>query len=257
MQSLTALLVQECTTFDFLLNSSKFQRFISMKNVMLLLSLMLLSSLELYSQKKISKEYLQSIHFKQEMYDFQFTSLTKALKYPNPDKVYELYIKGELYGLKSLPKEIFKFKNLQVLIIEEADIQTIQNEISKLKNLEVLILEDANIVALPATIGELQKLKYLDLSYNKLESLPNSITQLKELEEIYLRNNPLSYFPVELLNLPKLRTLHWGGNSCALIPLSIGLDILKVSSNCDAYPFLEPHFKSKPNPSQGKDKKGN
>ncbi len=245
---------------------------------MLLLSLMFLSSLELYSQKQT--RYLNSVDFKNEDFDFQFTSLKEALKYPNPNKVYELYFKGGLYGVKSLPKEIFKFKNLQVLIIEGSDIQTIPSEISELKNLEVLTLNHTNIVALPATIGELQKLKNLDLSANKLESLPNSIGQLKKLEildlannklkslpttqwscdkleDIYLRDNPLSYFPVELLNLPKLRTLDWEGNSCALIPKNIGLDILKVSSDCDAYPFLEPHFKSKSKPSQSKDKKGN
>lgn len=243
---------------------------------------MFFSNLELYSQKKI--RYLAYSHSNEE-YDFQFTSLKEALKYPNPSKVYELYFKGGLYGVKSLPKEIFKFKNLQVLIIEGSDIQTIPSEISELKNLEVLTLNSANIVALPATIGELQKLKYLDLSDNKLESLPNGIAQLKELEGLYLTNNklkslpttqwscnnllaislsnnPLSYFPAKLLNLPKLHTLGWEGNSCDLIPLSIGGDILRVMSDCDAYPFLESHLKrgSKSNASktsQSKDKKGN
>ncbi len=254
-----------------------------MKNVILLLFLMLFSSLDLYSQKQT--RYLDSVDFKNEDFDFQFTSLGEALKYPNPNKVYELYFKGGLYGVKSLPKEIFKFKNLQVLIIEGSDIQTIPSEISELKNLEVLTLNHTNIVAIPATIGELKKLKNLDLSNNKLESLPNSIGQLKKLEildlannklrllpttqwscnnllAISLSNNPLSYFPAKLLNLPKLHTLDWEGNSCDLIPLSIGGDILRVSSNCDAYPFLKSHLKrgSKSNArktSQSKDKKGN
>ncbi len=256
-----------------------------MKNVILLLFLMLFSSLELYSQKKISNEYLESINFKRENYDFQFICLDSALKCPNPNKVYELYLKNCLNDIKSFPKEIFKFKNLQVLIIEGSDIQTIPSEINELKNLEVLTLNHTNIVALPATIGELQRLKHLDLSDNKLESLPNSIGQLKELEilnlannklkllpttqwscnnlhTIYLSNNPLSRFPSELLNLSESIEVYWDGNNCNLIPKNIGLDILRVSSDCDAYPFLEPHLKrdSKSNASknnQSKDKKGN
>lgn len=226
---------------------------------------MFFSNLELYSQKKISTRYLESIGLKKENYDFQFTSLDEALKYPNPNKVYELYFKTGLYGVKSLPKEIFKFKNLQVLIIEGADIQTIPSEISELRNLEVLILNITKIVALPATIGGLQKLKHLDLSDNKLVSLPTSIGHLKELEylnlennklkllptihwscdnlqTIILSNNPLSRFPSELLNLPESPGVYWYNNNCDLIPLSIGTDILRVSSNCDAYPFLKPYL---------------
>ena len=246
-----------------------------MKKIISLLFLMLCAKLELYSQKRISNEYLKSIDFKTENYDFQFTSLKEALKCPNPNKVYELYSKNDIYGVKSLPKEILKFKNLQVLIIEGSDIQTIPSEIGKLKNLEVLTLNYTHIVALPATIGALQRLKNLDLSNNKLESLPTSIGQLKELKildlannklkllptahwgcnnlhTIYLSNNPLSRFPSELLNLPESPGVYWYNNNCDLIPLSIGTDILRVSSNCDAYPFLKPYLERSSKPKSNK-----
>lgn len=101
--------------------------------------------------------------------------------YLNPDdfpNVQDLSISG--YNLVSFPKEIFKFKNLQMLSIQAAtgddwygfNMLAIPDEISELKHLKVLELHGSSgIFYLPQHISQLKELKSLRIS-NSYSALP-------------------------------------------------------------------------------------
>ncbi|MFC2111240.1 leucine-rich repeat domain-containing protein, partial [Bacteroidota bacterium] len=124
----------------------------------------------------------------------EYTSLEEALK--NPDKVYKLNLKKKKY--KTIPKEVFTFTNLQVLILTKNKITEVPKEIGKLKNLEKLDLSSNKLSGLPAEIGLLINLKDLIINQNMIESLPKEIGNLKNLRFLDMWSNELYRFPDEI-----------------------------------------------------------
>lgn len=84
----------------------------------------------------------------------------------------------------------------------------VPREIGKLHDLEVLILNGADVVDLPQELWSLPRLRVLNLWQNHLHNLASDIGQLSTLEDLILGANPLSTIPDQLNQLTKLRKLN-------------------------------------------------
>jgi Leucine-rich repeat (LRR) protein len=132
-----------------------------------------------------------------------YTNLQEALK--NPGAVTKLVLRKQ--HLKSFPKEIFLFKNLQYLDLSKNDIKEIPDSIGTLTNLQYFSCFKSGVERLPKEIGNLNNLLYLNLNQNELEYLPPQIGNLEKLEILDLWSNNLSEYPPSLANLKSLRVL--------------------------------------------------
>jgi Leucine-rich repeat (LRR) protein len=131
------------------------------------------------------------------------TSISDAMK--DPDKVIKLELRKK--RLKTFPKEIFQFKNLQYLDLSKNNIVEIPASISELKNLQVLILSKNEIETLPKEIGSLKMLQIFNVNQNDLTSLPPEIGDLTNLKNMDLWSNNVDKFPTEIRNLKNLLVL--------------------------------------------------
>ncbi len=127
----------------------------------------------------------------------EFTSIEEAMK--NPEQVVKLSLRKQ--RLKSIPKEVYLFPNLQYLDLTKNQIEEVSDSIGMLHNLQVLILSKNKIQGLPREIGDLSNLKILNINQNELVALPPQIGKLKKLEILDLWSNDLSMFPEELKQL--------------------------------------------------------
>jgi leucine-rich repeat protein SHOC2 len=132
-----------------------------------------------------------------------FTSLKEALK--DPDKVIKLELRKK--KLKTFPKEIFQFKNLQYLDLSKNSITEIPAEIGGLKSLQMLIMSKNELETLPKEIGELKMLQYLNVNQNEISSLPPQVGSLTSLKNFDLWSNNVDKFPTEMKNLKNLLVL--------------------------------------------------
>lgn len=137
---------------------------------------------------------------------YVYTNLQEALK--NPQEVYRLSLRKK--HLRSLPPEVYQFKNLNELDLgknnikelpaeivqfqylrrlnlERNELETLPKEIGKLKNVKELIINQNQIYALPWEIGDMENLEYLDLWSNNLSELPKTMKKLEKLRDIDMR----------------------------------------------------------------------
>ncbi len=114
----------------------------------------------------------------------EYTSMADALK--EPDKV----IKLSLSGIQTLPADITKLPNLQVLIVSgtQVDLKQVIIQVSGLP-IQELYVRECQLSALPPEIAKLHNLKQLDLSFNKYTSLPAEMSQLAKLQTLNLLEN--------------------------------------------------------------------
>lgn len=114
----------------------------------------------------------------------EYTSLADAMK--EPTKV----IKLSLSGVQTVPADVAKLPNLQVLIISgtQVDLKQIILQVSGLP-IQELYLRESQLSVLPAEITKLINLKQLDLSFNKYTSLPAEMSQLGKLQTLNLLEN--------------------------------------------------------------------
>ncbi|HSH67017.1 MAG TPA: leucine-rich repeat domain-containing protein [Bacteroidia bacterium] len=132
-----------------------------------------------------------------------FTSLQEALK--NPDQVIKLELRKK--GLKTFPKEILQFKNLQYLDLSKNKITEIPEDIGKLKSLQYFSIARNNLIEFPFQIGELTNLYYLNANNNDLVGITAGIGTLTKLKNFDLWSNDLEHFPDELQNMKSLKIL--------------------------------------------------
>lgn len=76
-------------------------------------------------------------------------------------------------------------------------------DMTKFKNLDQLIMMNANMVDIHASIGHLTNLEYLILTNNRIKSIPKEIGALRKVEFINLVGNKVEYFPDEISYLDK------------------------------------------------------
>ena len=78
-------------------------------------------------------------------------------------------------GLKRLPPNIYKLKNLKSLNLSGCVLRSLPERIGELSNLESLDVSNTMINTLPISIGQLSNLKRLNCSDNSMRSLPASL----------------------------------------------------------------------------------
>ena len=132
-----------------------------------------------------------------------YTSLVEASK--NPDAVVKLVLRKQ--HLKSFPREIFRFKNLQYLDISKNSITELPDSIGTLTNLQYFACSKTGLKTLTKEIGKLSNLTYLNLNQNDLERLPPQIGNLEKLEYLDLWSNNFDEYPPAFANLKSLRML--------------------------------------------------
>lgn len=129
--------------------------------------------------------------------------LKEALK--NPDAVIKLELRKQ--HLKSFPKEIFLFKNLQYLDLTKNDINEIPDSISMLTQLQYFAMSKNGLEKVSKEIGKLTNLTYLNLNQNDLEYLPPQIGNLEKLEILDLWSNNFEEYPASFSNLKSLKVI--------------------------------------------------
>ncbi len=157
-------------------------------------------------------EYLELQHTKidsipaeivylQKLRSFKFGNTDDTLKVANTLK----YIKNlkdislENVIMDSLPKEILKVQSLTFLYLSNTNTHYLTKHMDRWKNLEVLILENNPITSIPSEIYMAKKLRLISLRNNKLTTIPETIKELKELALLDLRGNPISQEEIEKL----------------------------------------------------------
>lgn len=132
-----------------------------------------------------------------------FTNLQEALK--NPDAVTKLVLRKQ--RLKSFPREILQFKNLQYLDISKNSIAELSDSIDLLINLQYFACSKTGLKRVPKEIGRLTNLVYLNFNQNDLEYLPPQIGNLEKLEILDLWSNNFEEYPTTLSGLKSLQVL--------------------------------------------------
>lgn len=95
------------------------------------------------------------------------------------------------FQIKELPIKIFQMSSLKKLNLEGSKIEILHDDIRNLANLEYLSLYANNLVALPSAIGELGNLRFLNLADNEISNFPNSILGLAKLDSLHCWYNRL------------------------------------------------------------------
>lgn len=132
-----------------------------------------------------------------------FVSIQEAMK--NPNAVIKLSLRKQ--HLKSFPKEILQFKNLQYLDVSKNSISELPDSIGLLTDLQYLACSKTGLKRIPKEIGKLVNLKYLNLNQNDLEFLPPQIGNLEKLEIFDLWSNNFEEYPSTLTSLKALKVL--------------------------------------------------
>jgi Leucine-rich repeat (LRR) protein len=134
---------------------------------------------------------------------YTYTDLEEALRFP--DKVLRLELRKKKY--KSVPKEVFLFKNLQWLDLGKNQITELPDTLYLLVNLQFLNVSRNKLVTLPKEIGKMTNLVYINANNNSLIGLPPQIGNLERLRVLDLWSNEFSDFPETLTKLKDLRVM--------------------------------------------------
>lgn len=167
-------------------------------------------------------------------------SLSEALK--NPDSVYKLNLRRK--RIDSIPPEIGKLKNLEVLIISGSTVKFLPKEIENckklksiianssrleelpsslenLRNLRTLKVGNCNLKSIPKEIGNIKSLWELSIGHNKITTLPNELAKLENLTWLDISNNQIKEFPSCIIQMENLKRFWMFGNDINKIPFEI------------------------------------
>ena len=122
--------------------------------------------------------------------------------------------------LTDIPPNIFRFEQLQTLLLPNNQLSSLSSAIGNLANLEILNLSKNKLKAIPKEVGKLKKLTSLDLSRNQLIELPQNIGDLQSLNHLNLSNNKLTILSTEINLLSQLNRLDLSHNKLKTLPLS-------------------------------------
>ncbi len=147
-----------------------------------------------------------------------YTSLEEGLK--NPDAVVKLDLSNN--GMRVLPAELSRFRNLQYLNLSRNQLNDIPREIGLLTKLQVLNLSGNQLDLLPQEIGNLSNLKQLIVSQNALKKLPPEIGKLSKLEYLEANENRLTQVPAAIGLAASLRDVALRTNFIAFMPAEMG-----------------------------------
>jgi len=125
--------------------------------------------------------------------------------------------------LTEIPREIFNYPNLKILIISNNNISQLPPEITRLKEMRHLDITGNKLLTVPKEIGMLKNLQFLSLRNNSISKLPNEISNLQLLEKLDLSNNQLFDLPAGLASFYDLKVLILDGNQIINLSADIGL----------------------------------
>ena len=121
-------------------------------------------------------------------------------------------------NLKSLPKEIGKLKNLEILILDDNnELEVLPESISLLTNLIRIDCDSCKLKKIP-NIEKLRKLIFLDFTDNMIGELPDMFGNLELLEMLWLNRNKIKTIPKSLSLLKNLRLIQLANNFITDIP---------------------------------------
>lgn len=108
-------------------------------------------------------------------------------------------------GLTEISQDILDDKSVVTFDVSGNNLTgSLPAEIRKLTNLEVMNASNNNMTGIPAEIGQLSKLKVANFSNNDISGLPLEIGNLSSLETLDLRGNPnVSEYDIGLIQ-PKI-----------------------------------------------------
>jgi leucine-rich repeat protein SHOC2 len=129
--------------------------------------------------------------------------------------------------LDSIPNEVFKHKQLELLLLSYSGIHKISHRIGELKKLKVFDLksvynESDELFEIPKEFGQLENLEILNLAYHKLEHLPPSIGNLSKLKQLRLNDNSLKDLSFDFSQMQQLEVLNLSDNKLKKLPQSLG-----------------------------------
>lgn len=147
-----------------------------------------------------------------------------------PDSVTSISLKNQ--GLKTFPKELYRFKNLQFLDLSGNDLSEIPIEIKLFTQLQFIDVSQNRIKQLPPSFSSLVNLKSiyiggnqsldidqaidvmpaknietLDLQFDNISTLPINIGKFKNLKKLILTGNPIQKLPTTFSQLTNLQIL--------------------------------------------------
>ncbi|MDF2453051.1 MAG: leucine-rich repeat-containing protein 7-like, partial [Bacteroidota bacterium] len=135
--------------------------------------------------------------------DIAYLSKLKTLKLSTTNDTLKLpttlkYLKNlkdvtiENCVLDSFPKDVFKIPNLNYLNLTNTNIFYVTRHFERFVNLEVLVLDANQLQSLPFDIYKAKKLRLLSVKNNHLQKLPDTICQLENLTLLDVRGNGFS-----------------------------------------------------------------
>lgn len=125
--------------------------------------------------------------------------------------------------LVTLPVSVFeKLVSLRVLNLTRNKLAFLDAKIVECcPNIEELILDFNELQSLPETICQLKNLKVLSCANNQLVSIPTNLTKCRQLTTLRINNNQIRCLPQSLGVLQSLQTLAISENYFSTIPTSI------------------------------------
>ena len=117
-----------------------------------------------------------------------FFSLADALK-ANPGEVKGLSVD---VGEEGIPREVFRFTELEYLTIIDDYLKELPKEISKLKKLKYLVITYCTgIEKISDNICELKQLRLLEVTYGSITKIPDCIWEMENLGDAEFVLNPI------------------------------------------------------------------
>lgn len=132
-------------------------------------------------------------------------------------------LKLENLGLKSLPNEIYKFKDLVELDLSKNEFETLKINSKKLPNLRRIILTDNLLNEKTLKIKRNKKIQVINLGDNYFTAFPTKIQKNRRLKELHLANNFIKETSnVRFRRFKKLEFLNLYNNQISHISDNIG-----------------------------------
>jgi Leucine-rich repeat (LRR) protein len=128
--------------------------------------------------------------------DALYTDLNLALK--DSESVCGLDLEGN--NLFDVPPDIYRLRDLKVLLLGSNKLTRVPAEIIFLKKLTALTFDHNQLAKVPSWVGELDSLHSLSLGFNKLTTLPPEIGKLSNLRLLDLTGNPMTEDEVEKIS---------------------------------------------------------